>query len=70
VDRPLHVVPELAGVHHGDFAGLTNEQLAAAHPAAARTRAADKYRWRFPNGESYADGCGCGTSWPSRRPWH
>jgi probable phosphoglycerate mutase len=49
------VVDELAEVHHGDFAGLTNADIAARHPAAARERARDKYHWRFPNGESYAD---------------
>lgn len=49
------VTAGLAEVDHGDFAGLTNEDLARDHPTEARDRAADKYTWRFPNGESYAD---------------
>jgi broad specificity phosphatase PhoE len=53
----LHVtvVDDLAEVHHGDFAGLTNADITRRHPHAARERAEDKYHWRFPNGESYAD---------------
>jgi broad specificity phosphatase PhoE len=49
------VLDDLAEVHHGDFAGLTNADIAERFPAAARERAQDKYHWRFPNGESYAD---------------
>ena len=52
---PVTVVAELAEVHHGDFAGLTNADIIRLHPTAARERAEDKYHWRFPNGESYAD---------------
>jgi broad specificity phosphatase PhoE len=52
---PVRVVTDLAEVHHGDFAGLTNADIARLHPTAARERAVDKYHWRFPNGESYAD---------------
>lgn len=52
---PVTVVDDLAEVHHGDFAGLTNADIAERHPTAARERAEDKYHWRFPNGESYAD---------------
>lgn len=52
---PVTVTTELAEIHHGDFAGLTNEDLARDHPTAARDRADNKYDWRFPNGESYAD---------------
>ncbi|GAB1514594.1 histidine phosphatase family protein [Actinophytocola sp. KF-1] len=48
VGVPVHVLPEL---HHGDFTGLTSAQVAARAPERAR----DKYHWRFPNGESYAD---------------
>jgi len=55
VGLPVTVVDELAEVHHGDFAGLTNADIAERHPTAARERAQDKYHWRFPNGESYAD---------------
>ena len=52
---PITVVAELAEVHHGSFAGLTNEDMARLHPTAASERARDKYHWRFPDGESYAD---------------
>jgi broad specificity phosphatase PhoE len=51
----LMTLPALAEVHHGDFAGLTDTDIAARYPKAARERAANKYEWRFPNGESYAD---------------
>lgn len=52
---PVTALDELAEVHHGDFAGLTNSDIARRYPDAARERAEDKYHWRFPNGESYAD---------------
>jgi broad specificity phosphatase PhoE len=52
---PVTVLDELAEVHHGSFAGLTNADIATRHPSAAQERAANKYHWRFPNGESYAD---------------
>jgi broad specificity phosphatase PhoE len=55
VGLPVTVLDELAEVHHGDFAGLTNADIASRHPEAAHERAQDKYHWRFPNGESYAD---------------
>jgi broad specificity phosphatase PhoE len=55
IGLPVTVVDDLAEVHHGDFAGLTNDDIARLHPNAARERAKDKYHWRFPNGESYAD---------------
>ena len=35
---------------------MTNDQIRATHPGALEARANDKYRWRFPGGESYADG--------------
>jgi probable phosphoglycerate mutase len=49
------VLPELAEVHHGRFAGLTNAEIEAAHPGELARRGRDKYRWRFPGGESYED---------------
>lgn len=49
------VVDELAEVHHGDMAGLTNAEADARFPGMLSVRLADKYRWRFPGGESYAD---------------
>jgi len=38
------------------MAGLGAEEIERAFPGAMSRRAADKYRWRFPDGESYADG--------------
>lgn len=55
VGAPVTIVEELAEIHHGHFAGLTNDQIRAAHPGALEDRATDKYWWRFPGGESYAD---------------
>lgn len=49
------VVAELAEVHHGDMAGLTTSEASALFPGALEQRAMDKYEWRFPCGESYAD---------------
>jgi probable phosphoglycerate mutase len=45
---PVVVVDELAG--------LRTEEIDAAFPGALTRRAADKFTWRFPEGESYADG--------------
>jgi probable phosphoglycerate mutase len=53
---PVVTVDELAEIHHGAVAGLTGEQTETAFPGEMARRAADKYRWRFPDGESYADG--------------
>lgn len=47
-------VPELADVHHGDLAGLTWDEVDQRFPAAREERAANRYGWAFPGGESYA----------------
>ncbi len=52
---PLVVIGGLTEIHHGQFAGMTNEEISARYPGALEGRAEDKYRWRFPGGESYAD---------------
>lgn len=49
------VVDDLAEVDHGEFSGLVDAQIDERFPGARDRRAADKYRWRFPGGESYAD---------------
>ena len=50
-------VDELAEISHGAMAGLRAEEIEAAFPGEmSRRAAANKYRWRFPDGESYADG--------------
>jgi broad specificity phosphatase PhoE len=49
----VKVIDELAEMHHGTFAGRTSTELSG--DAHWRRRADDKYGWRFPQGESYAD---------------
>lgn len=48
-------VPELAEVDHGQMAGLTSTDIERLFPGELGRRAGDRYRWRFPDGESYAD---------------
>jgi len=48
-------VADLAEIHHGEFAGLTNCEIEDRYPGALALRAANKYRWQFPGGESYQD---------------
>jgi broad specificity phosphatase PhoE len=52
---PVVTLPTLAEIDHGAWAGLTNPQIAEAYPEQYRRRNADKYHFRFPGGESYAD---------------
>lgn len=47
-------VPELAEVHHGELAGMTWEEIDQAFPTVREERAANRYGWAFPGGESYA----------------
>lgn len=51
----LVVLDELAELDQGHFAGLTDGEIEDRHPGELGRRAEDKYRWRFPGGESYAD---------------
>jgi broad specificity phosphatase PhoE len=51
----VEVVDELAELDHGGFSGLIDEQIDARFPGERARRATDKYEWRFPGGESYAD---------------
>lgn len=51
----VHVMDELAEINHGDMAGLTTPEVDGRFPGALDERALDKYNWRFPDGESYAD---------------
>jgi probable phosphoglycerate mutase len=53
--RPVLVLDALAEVHHGAFAGLTDQQIEARYPGELVRRQTQKYTWRFPDGESYAD---------------
>ncbi|PRB19285.1 histidine phosphatase family protein [Microbacterium sp. MYb62] len=47
-------VPELAELDHGELAGMTWEEIDVAYPMAREERAANRYGWAFPGGESYA----------------
>jgi len=51
----IEVIDELTELDHGHFSGLIDEQIDAQFPGERERRAADKYQWRFPDGESYAD---------------
>jgi broad specificity phosphatase PhoE len=51
----VRVIPELTEVHHGSFAALTNTEIEARYPGELARREEQKYSWRFPDGESYAD---------------
>jgi broad specificity phosphatase PhoE len=52
---PVRVLPALAEVDHGEWAGRTDPEIAEAYPDDYARRNADKYHFRFPGGESYAD---------------
>lgn len=52
---PTVVIDDLAELHHGRYAGLSTEDIDLRYPGELDRRALDKYRWRFPGGESYAD---------------
>lgn len=52
---PVTVIEDLAEVDHGTMAGLTAIETEARFPGELSRREQDKYLWRFPGGESYAD---------------
>jgi broad specificity phosphatase PhoE len=52
---PVRTLDELAELDHGAMAGLTSAQIERRYPGELGRRANDKYEWRFPGGESYAD---------------
>jgi len=52
---PVQIIEELAELDHGRMAGLTVEQAEIHFPGEWARRRNDKYGWRFPGGESYAD---------------
>lgn len=51
----VQIFDELAEIHHGEMGGLTTPEANVRFPGALGQRALDKYNWRFPGGESYAD---------------
>lgn len=54
IGADLIEVPELAEVDHGELAGMTWDEIDEAYPTAREERAANRYGWAFPGGESYA----------------
>jgi broad specificity phosphatase PhoE len=52
---PVVVEADLAEVHRGRWAGLSDEEIQARYPSEWHHRSEDLYRWRFPGGESFAD---------------
>lgn len=52
---PVVQLEELAELHHGAMAGMTPQEMDHAFPGELARRAEDKFRWRFPGGESYAE---------------
>jgi len=56
LDLTVATVPELAEIDHGQMAGMTAADVERLFPGELCRRASNKYRWRFPGGESYADG--------------
>lgn len=51
----LVILDDLAEVHHGEFAGLTDDEMRDRFAEQWGRRAAELYTWKFPGGESYAD---------------
>ncbi|MBC7276655.1 histidine phosphatase family protein [Nocardioides sp.] len=61
---PRIELTDLAEIHHGDMAGLSEAQIDERFPGAFDERARDKYVWTFLNGESYADAdARCRSPW-------
>jgi probable phosphoglycerate mutase len=46
----------LSEIDHGELAGLTNDEIEKSHPGLLAERQSCLQSWRFPGGESYADG--------------
>jgi broad specificity phosphatase PhoE len=46
----------LSEIDHGELGGLTNDEIEESHPGLLAERRACLHDWRFPGGESYADG--------------
>ncbi|MEV5964962.1 histidine phosphatase family protein [Kribbella sp. NPDC051952] len=52
---PVQVLDDLAEISHGAWSGLTSAEIDARWPGQRAARVRDKYGFRFPEGESYAD---------------
>lgn len=51
----VEVLDDLAELEHGAWSGLTTAEIEAGWPGERATRERQKYTYRFPDGESYAD---------------
>ncbi|WP_226533281.1 histidine phosphatase family protein [Microbacterium paraoxydans] len=54
IGAELIEVPDLAEIDHGELAGMTWDEVDQAYPSLREERAANRYGWAFPGGESYA----------------
>ena len=52
----VRVVDDLAEIDHGAWSGLGSAEIDARWPGQREARERQKYTYRFPDGESYADG--------------
>ncbi|HWD81148.1 MAG TPA: histidine phosphatase family protein [Kribbella sp.] len=52
----VQVVDDLAEIDHGLWSGLGSAEIDAGWPGQRSARTENKYAYRFPEGESYADG--------------
>jgi broad specificity phosphatase PhoE len=52
---PVHVLDDLAELDHGEWSGLTAQEIEAGWPGQLAVRQREKYEYRFPGGESYRD---------------
>jgi broad specificity phosphatase PhoE len=52
---PLHVLDDLSELDHGEWSGLTAQEIEEGWPGQLSVRQRRKYDYRFPGGESYAD---------------
>ena len=55
LQQTITTIDDLREIDHGDMASMTNEEIERAFPGQLARRSRDKYQWRFPKGESYAD---------------
>jgi broad specificity phosphatase PhoE len=51
----VQLLDDLSEVDHGEWSGLTDGEIESGWPGEVAARARDKYSYRFPGGESYAD---------------
>lgn len=54
IGAELVEIAELAELDHGEMAGMTWDEIDRRYPGARADRAANRYGWAFPGGESYA----------------